>query len=65
MLEISTSILTVEEKDATKTFYNLVPLYDQENKNSCLDGLLSKLGFVRLSDSTSEEKKGLFDVFKN
>jgi len=58
-------VLDFEYETHTKTFYNLVPLYDQENKNSCLDGLLSKLGFVRLSDSTSEEKKGLFDVFKN
>ena len=58
-------VLDFEYETHTKTFYNLVPLYDQENKNSCLDGLLTKLGFARLSDDVSSDKKGLFDVFKN
>ena len=53
-----------EYETKTRIFYNLQPLYDQENSNSCLDGLLSKLGFVKQSDDSDfVEKKGLFGKF--
>lgn len=50
-----------EYETRTKIFFNLPPLYDQENSNSTLDSLLVKLGFNNQGggESTSD-KKGLF-----
>ena len=56
-------IVDFEYETKSKIFYNLGPLYDQENKNNCLDRLLTKLGFVKQSDGSPEEKKGLFGKF--
>lgn len=56
-------IADFEYETRTKIFYSLPPLYDQENTNSELDQLLVKLGFVKQSDGTSSEKKGLFGKF--
>lgn len=52
-----------EYETKTKIFYNLQPLYDQENSNSCLDSLLTKLGFAKQGDGSGEVKKGLFGKF--
>jgi len=57
-------VLDFEYETNTKTFYNLPPLYDQENNNSTLDSFLAKLGFVKQNNETDEKKKGLFDLFK-
>ena len=56
-------VVDFEYETKTKIFYNLQPLYDQENSNSCLDELLAKLGFAKQSDGSSESKKGLFGKF--
>ncbi|MBR2833388.1 MAG: hypothetical protein IKE75_03035 [Bacilli bacterium] len=56
-------VLDFEYETKTKIFYNLQPLYDQENSNSCLDNLLTKLGFTRQTDGSGETKKGLFGKF--
>lgn len=57
-------VLDFEYETKTKTFFNLPPLYDQENSNSVLDSLLSKLGFAKQSSGEGEEKKGLFSRFQ-
>lgn len=57
-------VLDFEYETNTKIFYNLPPLYDQENNNSTLDSFLSKLGFVKQNNEADEKKKGLFDLFK-
>lgn len=56
-------IADFEYETKTKIFYSLPPLYDQENANSELDGLLVKLGFVRQNSGGTTEKKGLFGKF--
>lgn len=59
----SRDVLDFEYETSTKTFYSLPPLYDQENGNASLDGLLVKLGFVNQTNGGSEEKKGLLNIF--
>ena len=57
-------VLDFEYETKTKVFYNLPPLYDQENSNPSLDSLLVKLGFTNQgSGEPSGEKKGLFGKF--
>lgn len=56
-------LLDFEYETNTKVFYNLPPLYDQENDNATLDAFLIKLGFVRQSSDESEKKKGIFGLF--
>ena len=56
-------IAEFEYETRTKIFYNLPPLYDQENSNEDLDGLLVKLGFVKQRSDAGVEKKGLFGKF--
>ncbi len=53
-------VMDFEYETKTTTFYNVPPLYDQENSNSSLDKLLSKLGFAKQSDENPSDKKGLF-----
>ena len=66
----SHDVLDFEYETNSKTFYNLPPLYDQENKNATLDALLSKMGFVNQISQNGEvtsnqgQKKGLFGMFK-
>lgn len=66
----SHDVLDFEYETNSKTFYNLPPLYDQENKNATLDALLSKMGFVNqvsqnnVTVSNQSAKKGLFGMFK-
>lgn len=66
----SHDVLDFEYETNSKTFYNLPPLYDQENKNATLDALLSKMGFVNQINQNGEatsnqgQKKGLFGMFK-
>ena len=57
-------VLDFEYETNTKIFYNLPPLYDQENDNSALDSFLVKLGFIKQNNDSEENKKGLFDIFK-
>ncbi len=63
-------VLDFEYETNSKTFYNLPPLYDQENKNGALDALLSRLGFVNqvsqnnTTPTGTDNKKGLFGMFK-
>jgi len=56
-------LLDFEYETNTKVFYNLPPLYDQENDNASLDAFLVKLGFVRQSAAETEKKKGIFGLF--
>lgn len=56
-------VVDFEYETKTRIFYNLQPLYDQEDSNSCLDSLLAKLGFAKQSDESSAPKKGLFGKF--
>ncbi len=56
-------VVDFEYETKTKIFYNLQPLYDQENSNSCLDNLLAKLGFDKQNDGAGDSKKGLFGKF--
>lgn len=57
-------VLDFEYETNTKVFYNLPPLYDQENDNASLDAFLVKLGFMNQGNSDSSDKKGLFGLFK-
>ena len=57
-------VLDFEYETKTKIFYNLPPLYDQENSNSSLDSLLVKLGFANQGGGEpTGDKKGLFGKF--
>ena len=60
----SHDVLDFEYETNTKIFYNLPPLYDQENQNKALDAFLVKLGFIKQGGGEQEEKKGLFSLFK-
>ena len=57
-------VFDFEYETKTKIFYNLPPLYDQENSNPSLDSLLVKLGFANQGGGEpTEDKKGLFGKF--
>lgn len=56
-------VVDFEYETKTKIFYNLQPLYDQENSNTCLDSLLTKLGFAKQENSSTTTKPGLFNKF--
>ncbi|MBQ9011587.1 MAG: hypothetical protein IJ093_02950 [Bacilli bacterium] len=60
----SHDVLDFEYETNSKIFYSLPPLYDQENNNRSLDGLLAKLGFVKQNSGETEEKKGILGMFK-
>lgn len=60
----SKDVLDFEYETKSKTFYSLPPLYDQENDNRSLDGLLVKLGFIKQGNEESNEKKGLLKIFQ-
>ena len=60
----SHDVLDFEYETNSKIFYSLPPLYDQENNNRSLDGLLVKLGFVKQSSGNGDSKKGLLGMFK-
>lgn len=65
---ISNSDLNVFEYEAkTKIFYNLPSLDDRNDSNKEINGLLSKLGFAKLSTGVSDEessKNKLLGMFK-
>ena len=57
-------VFDFEYETKTKIFYNLPPLYDQENSNPSLDSLLVKLGFGNQSGGEpTGDKKNLFGKF--
>ena len=56
-------LLDFEYETSSKIFYNMPPLYDQEDHNPALDAFLAKLGFVKQNDGSEEKKKGLFGLF--
>ena len=57
-------VLEFEYETKLKVFYNLPPLYDQENKNRTLDAFLVKLGFIKQNEEGTEKKKSIFGIFK-
>lgn len=60
----SKDVLDFEYESKSKVFYNVPPLDDRKHDHSILDGLLTKLGFIRQKVDEKEEKNTIFGLFK-
>ena len=61
----SKDVLDFEYESKSKVFYNVPPLDERKDNKNILNGLLSKLGFMKQKTSSqTEEKNKIFGLFK-